>query len=239
MPFESIGVAKNPQCPRTKAVARRTNHLPEELYAYLLQISVREPPIMTRLRDETASLEKARMQIGPDQGQFMALLVELMGARNALEVGTFTGYSALAVALALPDDGRLIACDVSEEWTSIGRRYWEEAGVAHKIELRLAPAVETLDGLLEEGRAGTFDFVFIDADKEGYDAYYERALELIRTGGLIALDNTLWKGKVVDPATTDVDTEAIRAINMKLVEDERVTLSLVPVGDGLTLARKR
>lgn len=220
-------------------MARRTNHLPEELYAYLLQVSVREPPIMTRLRDETASLEKARMQIGPDQGQFMALLVELMGARNALEVGTFTGYSALAVALALPDDGRLIACDVSEEWTSIGRRYWEEAGVAHKIELRLAPAVETLDGLLEEGRTGTFDFVFIDADKEGYDAYYERALELIRNGGVIALDNTLWEGKVVDPATTDVDTEAIRAINMKLADDERVTLSLVPVGDGLTLARKR
>ncbi|MEC9297736.1 MAG: class I SAM-dependent methyltransferase [Gemmatimonadota bacterium] len=220
-------------------MARRTNHLPEELYAYLLQVSVREPPIMTRLRDETASLEKARMQIGPDQGQFMALLVQLMGARNALEVGTFTGYSALAVALALPDDGRLIACDVSEEWTSIGRRYWEEAGVAHKIELRLAPAVETLDGLLEEGRTGTFDFVFIDADKEGYDAYYERALELIRNGGLIALDNTLWEGKVVDPATTDVDTEAIRAINMKLADDERVTLSLVPVGDGLTLARKR
>ena len=156
-----------------------------------------------------------------------------------MEVGTFTGYSALAVALALPEDGRLVACDVSEEWTAIGRRYWEEAGVAHKIDLRLAPALETLDRLLAEGHAGTFDFVFIDADKEGYDAYYERALVLLRTGGLIALDNTLWEGKVLDAAVTDPDTEAIRALNTKLTGDERVTLSLVPVGDGLTLARKR
>ena len=220
-------------------MTRRTNHIPEELYAYLLHVSLREPPVMRRLREQTASLEKANMQIGPEQGQFMALLVELMGARNALEVGTFTGYSALAVALALPDDGRLVACDVSEEWTAIARRYWEEAEVAHKIDLRLAPAVETLDGLLAEGCAGTFDFAFIDADKEGYDIYYERALELIRTGGLIALDNTLWEGKVVDPEVTDDDTVAIRVINSKLAGDERVTLSLLPVGDGLTLARKR
>ena len=184
-------------------------------------------------------MEQANMQVGPEQGQFMALLVELMGARNALEVGTFTGYSALAVALALPEDGRLVACDVSEEWTAIGRRYWEEAGVAHKIDLRLAPAVETLDALLAEGRAGTFDFVFIDADKEGYDAYYERALELTRAGGLVVLDNTLWRGDVADPTISDVDTDAIRAINAKLAVDERVTLSLLPVGDGLTLARKR
>jgi len=194
---------------------------------------------MRRLREETASMEQANMQIGPEQGQFMALLVELIGARSVLEVGTFTGYSALAMAAALPENGALVACDVSEEWTAIGRRYWEEAGVAHKIELRLAPALETLDALLAEGRAGTFDFAFIDADKEGYDAYYERALELVRLGGLIALDNTLWEGKVVDPAATDVDTEAIRAINAKLALDERVTLSLIPVGDGLTLARKR
>ena len=194
---------------------------------------------MRRLREETASLEEANMQIGPEQGQFMTLLVELMGAQNALEVGTFTGYSALALALGLPDDGCLVACDVSEEWTAIGRRYWEEAGVAHKIDLRLAPALETLDGLLAEGRAGTFDFAFIDADKEGYDAYYERAVKLIRTGGLIVLDNTLWEGKVADPAVTDRDTEAIRILNRKLVGDERVTLSLLPVGDGLTLARKR
>jgi predicted O-methyltransferase YrrM len=194
---------------------------------------------MRRLREETATLDRARMQIGPEQGQFMALLVELIGARRALEVGTFTGYSALAVARALPDDGRLIACDVSAEWTSIGRPYWEEAGVAHKIDLRLAPAIETLDALLDEGRAETFDFVFIDADKTGYDAYYERALSLIHAGGLITLDNTLWEAKVVDPEITDADTEAIRAINKKLAADERVTLSMVPIGDGLTLARKR
>ena len=179
------------------------------------------------------------MQVGPEQGQFMALLVELLGARNALEVGTFTGYSALAVALALPEDGRLVACDVSEEWTAIGRRYWEEAGVAHKIDLRLAPAVETLDALLAEGCGGTFDFAFIDADKEGYDAYYERALELMRPGGLVVLDNTLWRGKVADPTISDADTEALRALNTKLAGDERVTLSLLPVGDGVTLARKR
>ena len=224
---------------RSELLTRRTNYLPEDLYAYLLEVSLREPPVMRRLREETASLEQANMQIAPEQGQFMALLVELMGARNALEVGTFTGYSALAVALALPEGGRLVACDISEEWTIIGRRYWEEAGVDHKIDLRLAPALETLDALLAEGRAGTFDFAFIDADKEGYDGYYERALELIRSGGLVALDNTLWEGKVVDPAVTDVDTEAIRAINAKLAGDERVTLSLLPVGDGLTLARKR
>ena len=220
-------------------MTRRTSHLSEELYAYLLDISLRELPVMRRLREETASMEQANMQIGPEQGQFMALLVELIGARSVLEVGTFTGYSALAMAVALPENGTLVACDVSEEWTAIGRRYWEEAGVAHKIELRLAPALETLDALLAEGRAGTFDFAFIDADKEGYDAYYERALELVRLGGLIALDNTLWEGKVADPAATDVDTEAIRAINAKLALDERVTLSLIPVGDGLTLARKR
>ena len=220
-------------------MTRRTSHLSEELYAYLLDISLRELPVMRRLREETASMEQANMQIGPEQGQFMALLVELIGARSVLEVGTFTGYSALAMAVALPENGALVACDVSEEWTAIGRRYWEEAGVAHKIELRLAPALETLDALLAEGRTGTFDFAFIDADKEGYDAYYERALELVRLGGLIALDNTLWEGKVADPAATDVDTEAIRAINAKLVLDERVTLSLIPVGDGLTLARKR
>jgi O-methyltransferase len=220
-------------------MTRRTSHLSEELYAYLLDISLRELPVMRRLREETASMEQANMQIGPEQGQFMALLIELIGARSVLEVGTFTGYSALAMAVALPENGALVACDVSEEWTAIGRRYWEEAGVAHKIELRLAPALETLDALLAEGRAGTFDFAFIDADKEGYDAYYERALELVRLGGLIALDNTLWEGKVADPAATDVDTEAIRAINAKLALDERVTLSLITVGDGLTLARKR
>jgi caffeoyl-CoA O-methyltransferase len=179
------------------------------------------------------------MQISPEQGQFMALLVELMGARKTLEVGTFTGYSALVVALALPADGRVVACDVSEEWTSVARRYWDEAGVAHKIDLRLGPAWKTLESLLDEGRRHDFDFAFIDADKVNYDAYYELALELVRPGGLIAVDNTLWHGKVIDPAVTDDDTEAIRRLNAKLESDERVTLSLVPIGDGLSLARRR
>ena len=220
-------------------MTRRTNHLPDDLYAYLLDVSVREHVALRRLREETAGLEKANMQIGPEQGQLLGLLVELIGARNTLEIGTFTGYSALAVALALPEDGHLIACDVSEEWTAVGRRHWADAGVEHKIDLRLAPALETLDALLAEGRAGDFDFAFIDADKEGYDGYYERSLELVRSGGLIALANTLWEGKVVDPDVTDPVTEAIRAINTKVAIDERVTLSLLPVGDGLTLARKR
>jgi caffeoyl-CoA O-methyltransferase len=220
-------------------VTRRTPPLSDELYAYLLDVSLRDREVLRRLREETAGLEHADMQIGPEQGQLMALLLELLGARRVLEIGTFTGYSALVMALALPEDGRVVACDVSEEWTSIGRRYWEEAGVAHKIDLRLAPAAETLQALLADGREGTFDFAFIDADKEGYDRYYELALRLVRTGGLVAIDNTLWEGKVADPSATDADTEAIRALNAKLRTDERVTLSLLPVGDGLTLALKR
>lgn len=177
------------------------------------------------------------MQIGPEQGQLMAFLVELTGARRCIELGTFTGYSALVVARALPDDGVLVACDVSHEWTDIGRPFWEEAGVADRIDLRIAPAVETLDGLLAEG--GAYDFAFIDADKEAYETYFERCLELVRPGGLIAVDNTLWEGKVIDPNISDVDTEAIRRFNAKVATDERVTISLVPIGDGLTLARKR
>jgi len=220
-------------------VSRRTEALTDELYEYLLSVSLREADVLRRLREETGALESARMQISPEQGQFMALLVELTGARNALEIGTFTGYSALVVALALPDDGRLVACDISEEWTAIARRYWDEAGVAHKVDLRLGPGADTLDALLTEGRANDFDFVFIDADKEGLDSYYEKSLELLRTGGLIAVDNTLWHGKVVDPAVTDPATEAIRVFNAKLRDDERVSLSLVPIGDGLSLARKR
>jgi predicted O-methyltransferase YrrM len=220
-------------------VTRRTTPLSEALYAYLLDVSLREDDVLRRLREETAGMENANMQIGPDQGQLMALLVELVGAKNVLEIGTFTGYSALAMALALPEDGRLVACDISEEWTSVGRRYWEEAGVADRIELRLAPAAETLRALLAEGRAGTFDFAFIDADKGGYETYYESTLELLRPGGLVAVDNTLWEGKVADPTVHDADTEAIRAFNRKLGGDERVSLSLVPIGDGLTLARKR
>ncbi len=194
---------------------------------------------MRKLREVTAGIPKSNMQIGPEQAAFMALLVELVEARRCIEVGTYTGYSALAIARALPDDGQLIACDVSEEWTSVGRPFWEEEGVAHKIDLRLAPAIETLDALLADGQAGSFGFAFIDADKEGYAEYYERCLELLRAGGLIAIDNTLWEGKVVDPEADDPDTEAIRAFNEKIKDDDRVTLSLVPIGDGLTLARKR
>jgi predicted O-methyltransferase YrrM len=220
-------------------MTRQTRALSEELYGYLLDVSLREHDVLRRLREETSALEHANMQIGPEQGQFMGLLLELIGARNVLEVGTFTGYSALAMALALPEDGRVVACDVSEEWTSIGRRYWDEAGVAHKIDLRLAPATETLESLLAESGAGSFHFAFIDADKTGYDTYYELALELLRPGGLIAVDNTLWEGKVADAGETDADTEAIRAFNLKARDDQRVTLSLVPIGDGLTLARKR
>lgn len=217
----------------------RTNHLSPDLYAYLLEVSVNEPDVMRRLREETAKLSNSNMQIGPEQGAFLALLVELVGARRCLEIGTFTGYSALAVALALPEDGQLVACDVSEEWTAVGRPFWEEAGVAGKIDLHLAPALETLDGLIAEGQTNSFDFAFIDADKAGYVDYFERCLTLLRTGGLIAVDNTLWEGKVVDASFTDVDTEAIRAFNETVKDDGRVTLSLVPVGDGLTLARKR
>lgn len=220
-------------------MTRRTKPLTDELYQYLLDVSVREPDVLRRLREETAELEDAAMQIGPEQGQLMALLVEMLGARRTLEVGTFTGYSALVVALALPEDGRVVACDVSEEWTRIARRYWTEAGVAHKIDLRLGPAAATLDALLEEGRVGTFDFAFVDADKTNIRLYYEKALALVRAGGVIAIDNVLWSGKVIDPGEKDADTEAIRALNAALTYDERVTLSLVPIGDGLTLARKR
>ena len=179
------------------------------------------------------------MQISPEQGQFMALIARLIGARRCLEVGVFTGYSSLATALALPDDGRIVACDVSEEWTSVARRYWQQAGVTHKIELHLAPATDTLDALMAQGQAGTFDFAFIDADKTNYLAYYERTLALLRAGGLVLIDNTLWSGKVADPEVADADTVALRHFNEVLHRDERVDLSLLPLGDGLTLARKR
>ena len=211
----------------------------DELAAYLRRVSLREPDVMRRLRERTASVPEARMQISPEQGQFMQLLVQILGARKTLEVGVFTGYSSLAVALALPPDGRVTACDVSEEWTSIGKPYWEEAGVAHKIDLRLAPAVQTLDRLIADGQQGTYDFAFLDADKENYDRYYERALVLVRAGGLIGIDNVLWHSKVIDPSVNDADTLAIRDLNQKIHGDERVSLSLVPIGDGLTLARKQ
>lgn len=217
-------------------MSRRSIHLTDELNDYLVDVSLREPDVLRRLREDTAGLERADMQISPEQGQLMALLVRLMGARRVLEVGTFTGYSALVVALALPEDGRVVACDVSEEWTAVARRYWAEAGVEDRIDLRLAPALDTLSGLLEAGEEGTFDFAFLDADKENLDAYYEAALRLVRTGGLVAIDNTLWSGRVADPAATDAGTEAMRALNAKIHTDERVLPSLLPVGDGLTLA---
>lgn len=209
------------------------------LYEYLLAVSLREHPTLARLRAETAGHPRVNMQIAPEQGQFMALLAKLIGAQHCIEVGVFTGYSSLAVALALPPTGRLVACDVNEDYTAIAQRYWNEAGVAGKIDLRIAPALETLDALLAGGEPGRYDFAFIDADKGAYEAYYERLLELLRPGGLLAVDNTLWNGAVADPADRDPDTVAIRAFNEKLRDDGRVDLSLVPIGDGLTLARKR
>jgi predicted O-methyltransferase YrrM len=220
-------------------MSNKTLGLSDRLYEYLLSNSLREPEVLTALRQETASHPMNQMQIAPEQGQFMALLVQLMGAKKTLEVGVFTGYSSLVVALALPDDGRVIACDVSEEYTAIARRYWEKAGVAHKIDLRIAPAVDTLDALIADGQANTFDFAFIDADKSNYDHYYERALQLTRPGGLIAIDNVLWSGDVADPVITDNRTTKIRALNQKLHQDDRIFLSLVPIADGLTLAIKK
>jgi caffeoyl-CoA O-methyltransferase len=219
-------------------MSSRTIQVTEAIDSYIRSVSLREPDVLRRLRAETAPLEAAGMQISPEQGQFMALLVRLIGARRCLEVGTFTGYSALAVALALPVDGEVVACDISEQWTAIGRRYWREAGVAGKIDLRLAPALETLDGLVRD-RAAPFDFAFIDADKENYDGYYERALRLVRPGGIIAIDNVLWGGAVADPGRDDPETRAIDALNRKLQTDSRVEPSLLPIGDGLTIALRR
>jgi predicted O-methyltransferase YrrM len=219
-------------------MAYRSLPLDDTLYRYLLSHSLREHPAQTALREATRTHAHAGMQIGPEQGQFMALLVKLIGARRAIEVGVFTGYSALSVALALPDDGRLLACDISAAYTSVGRPHWEAAGVAHKIELVIGPALATLDARLAAGGAGQHDFAFIDADKSGYDAYYERCLALLRPGGLIAIDNVLWGGSVARPAQ-DADTAALQALNTKLHGDARVDIAMLPIGDGLTLARKR
>jgi predicted O-methyltransferase YrrM len=221
-------------------MANKTLSLTNALYAYLVEHSVREPEILQRLRAETGQDRMSMMQIGPEQGQFMQLLVRLMGAKNCLEIGVFTGYSSLAVALALalPADGRILACDISEQWTAIARRYWQEAGVAARIDLRIAPALATLDELIKSGKAGSFDFAFIDADKVNYLGYYERALTLVRSGGLIAVDNTLWGGQVIDKKSNSEDTQAMRRFNDRLYSDSRVQLSLLPVGDGLTLALK-
>ncbi|MEO1433064.1 MAG: class I SAM-dependent methyltransferase [Cyanobacteria bacterium J06632_19] len=219
-------------------MTKQTLGLENYIHQYLLSVSIREPEVLTKLREETANHPRNIMQISPEQGQFMALLVQLMGAKKALEIGVFTGYSSLVVALALPPEGKMVACDVSEEYTSIARRYWQQAGIADKIDLHIAPAIATLDKLIAEGETDTFDFAFIDADKSSYNDYYERALKLIRPGGLIAIDNVLWYGKVADSQIDDNRTKKIRALNEKIHQDERVTISMVPIGDGLTLARK-
>lgn len=219
-------------------MSNRTLNLDDTLYQYVLDHSLREHTAQTALREATRTHPHARMQISPEQGQFMALLVRLIGARRTIEIGVFTGYSALSVALALPENGKILACDISDEYTRIGLPFWKRAGVAHKIELKLAPATETLDACLAAGEAGQYDFAFIDADKSGYDGYYERCLKLLRAGGLIAIDNTLWSGDVAKPAK-DADTAALQALNDKLHQDERIDLSLLPIGDGLTLAHKR
>ncbi|MDH4031089.1 MAG: class I SAM-dependent methyltransferase [Chromatiales bacterium] len=220
-------------------MSNRTLQMTAEVYDYLLDVSLRESPVLAELREVTAEHPMVAMQISPEQGQFMALLIRLIGARRCLEIGVYTGYSSLAVASALPEDGKIIACDVNEEFTAIARRFWDKAGVTAKIDLRLAPAMDTLDELLRDGQGGRFDFAFIDADKTSYEGYYERCLELLRPGGLIAVDNVLWSGSLVDERNQDPDCNALRSLNRKLYSDERVDLSMVPIGDGLTLARKR
>lgn len=213
--------------------------LPDDVHAYVLRWGLREPEILARLREETAAHPRSSMQIAPEQGAVLGLLVELLGARRCLEIGTFTGYSSLAVALSLPEDGRIVCCDVSDEYTAVARRYWAEAGVEDRVDLRLGPAVETLDALLAEGAAGTFDLAFIDADKGGYPAYWERCLDLVRPGGVIAIDNVLWSGRVADPSAVDADTLTMRRVNETVASDPRVRHVLLAIADGMTIARKR
>ncbi|WP_071455566.1 class I SAM-dependent methyltransferase [Gloeomargarita lithophora] len=217
----------------------QTLHLTADLYGYLQDHSLREPDILQQLRQETQALSAAQMQISPEQGQFLAFLVQVIGAHRTLEIGVFTGYSSLAVALALPPDGQMVACDINPDTTQIARRYWEKAGVAHKIDLRLAVATDTLATLLAQGEANHYDLAFIDADKENYLIYYEQCLQLVRPGGLIVVDNVLWGGAVVNPAVQDRSTQAIRQFNQKLYQDERITLTMLPLADGVTLAWKR
>ncbi|MDX1901329.1 MAG: class I SAM-dependent methyltransferase [Gammaproteobacteria bacterium] len=218
-----------------------TLNLTPSLYTYLLDHSLHEPEVLKELREETRKQFASMlvMQISPEQGQFMRLLIEVLGARKTLDIGTFTGYSALSVALAMPSDGQVIACDVSPEWTTLAESFWQKGSVAHKIQLHLAPALSTLENLLQNGEAETFDFAFIDADKENYAHYYEKSLALLRKGGIIAIDNVLWDGKVSDQSVQDASTIAIRQLNAKVFADERVSMTMLPVGDGLTLARKR
>ena len=213
--------------------------LDDRLYEYLLSVSLQEAEVLTQLRHETSRHQASIMQISPDQGQFMALLVKLLGAKKTLDIGVFTGYSSLVVALALPEDGRVIACDRDRTSTEIARRYWQKAGVEHKIDLHLAPALDTLDRLITQGHSGSFDFAFIDADKRNYDSYYERSLTLLRPGGIIAIDNVLWFGRVADPEDTDKRTIAIRQFNQKINRDRRVDISMLSIADGLTLVRKK
>ncbi|HEX4474762.1 MAG TPA: class I SAM-dependent methyltransferase [Polyangiaceae bacterium] len=219
-------------------MSRRTIQIDDRLYDYLLEVSVREPPVLAKLREETAKHAFGGMQISPEQGQFMRLFVEVLGVRRALEVGVFTGYSSTSVALAMPPDGKLVACDLSDEFTQVARRYWKEAGVADKIELRLGPGVETLNALITSGASGTFDFAFVDADKENYVRYYEQCLKLVRVGGVIAFDNVLWDGRVADPSDLAESTMSIRALNDCIARDDRVFPSMLSIGDGLTLARR-
>jgi caffeoyl-CoA O-methyltransferase len=219
-------------------MSNSTLFLNERVYEYLLSISLREDDLLRQLREETAREKSSNMQIAAEQGQFMALLVKLIAANKALEIGTYTGYSSLCIAKAMSQQGQLICCDTSAQWTAIAQRYWDQAELAHKIDLRLAPALDTLDGLLAEGHEGEFDFAFIDADKQNYLNYYERCLQLLRPGGIVAVDNTLWNGAVADPDNRETDTLAIRDFNHRLHKDDRVDLSLVPIGDGLSLVRK-
>ena len=214
-------------------------NLAPELEDYLIAVSVQEPGVLARLREETASHPMVSMQISPEQGQFLRFLVHALGIRRSLEIGVFTGYSSLSVAMAMPDEGRIVACDVSEEFTAVARRYWREAGVEKKIDLRLAPAVQTLDSLIAGGHAGSFDFAFIDADKVNYQNYFDRAIQLVKKGGVIVIDNVLWSGRVIDPAVSDEDTVAIREFNRALQRDDRVFISMLPLRDGVTLALKK
>ena len=220
-------------------MSSRTLFMPEQVHAYLLAHSTRETAVQRELRAATRGIPGAGMQIAPEQGALMQLLVRMLGVKRYLEIGTFTGYSALCVALAMPASGRLVCCDLSDEWTSVARKFWRKARVDSKIQLRLAPALETLDSLLRERQAGRYDFAFIDADKQNYLNYFERCLRLVRRGGVIAIDNTLWSGSVADPRRGDPDTRAIRAFNRRLHRDKRIDVALVPIGDGLTLACKR
>ncbi|MCX5963711.1 MAG: class I SAM-dependent methyltransferase [Cyanobacteria bacterium] len=218
---------------------KNTLGLPDQLHDYILDNSLKELPILAELRQETEHHKQARMQISPDQGQLIALLIRLMSARRVLEIGVFTGYSSLTIALALPTDGVLVACDISEEYTAIAKRYWRQAGVQSKIDLHIAPALETLDSLLQSGQAETFDFAFVDADKANYCNYYDRALKLLRPGGLMAIDNVLWSGRIADPQSTDKIVQTMRIFNEKVAQDDRVQVSLLPLGDGITLALKK